>query len=770
MSAQKYIRWFDEIDKNDLASVGGKGANLGEMVSFGIPVPPGFVITSSAYFYFLEANNLKQKIKDILKRLDTNDPQSFQEASEKIKKLILHGRMPKDLGLEIMKAYLKLGYPQQILVAIRSSATAEDLPEASFAGQQASFLNIQGETNVVGKVQECWASLFEARAIFYREQQHLDHLKVGIAVPVQKMIQSKVSGVMFTIDPLTRQKNRILIEAIYGLGELIVQGAVTPDRYLLDKQSLEILEKEIASQSIQLIKVGRLNKQTKVSARYGSKQKLSDKQITEIAKLGKKIHQHYFFPQDIEWAVEENRIYILQTRPVTTLKEKVSVGDQQETKNQKATTKAEVILSGIPASPGIATGPVRLIASAREINKVKRGEILVTSMTTPDFVPAMKKVAAIITDSGGQTSHAAIVSRELGVPCVVGTGKATKILKNGQIVAVNGKTGEVYKGSFFSVSSGPLVLPAQTFPQKPQPTTQRSLKTATKIYVNLAEPELAAEVAQRNVEGVGLLRAEFMLAQIGTHPKKLIHDRKQKVFINSLVKGLRTFCEQFAPRPVVYRATDFKTNEYRNLNGGKAFEPEEANPLLGYRGAYRYLSDPAIFELELEAIKKVRQDFKNLYLMIPFVHMPWELAEIKKIIAGFGLLRSPTFKLWMMVEIPSNVILLEDFIKVGIDGVSIGSNDLTMLILGIDRDNSEVAPIFNEQDPAVMWALEKVIKTCHKYKITSSICGQAVSTYPDLVEKLVEWGITSISVNPDAIDQVREVVYETEKRWLKSLP
>ena len=313
-------------------------------------------------------------------------------------------------------------------------------------------------------------------------------------------------------------------------------------------------------------------------------------------------------------------------------------------------------------------------------------------------------------------------------------------------------------------------MPAQTFQEKPPPTTQRPLKTATKIYVNLAEPELATEIAQKNVEGVGLLRAEFMLAEIGVHPKKLIHDGKQKVFINHLVKGLRTFCEQFAPRPVVYRATDFKTNEYRNLNGGKAFEPEEANPMLGYRGAYRYLSDPAIFELELEAIKKVRQDFKNLYLMIPFVHMPWELAEIKKIIASCGLLRSPTFKLWMMVEIPSNVILLEDFIKVGIDGVSIGSNDLTMLILGIDRDNSEVAPIFNEQDPAVMWALEKVVKTCHKYKITSSICGQAVSTYPDLVEKLVEWGITSISVNPDAIDQVREVVYETEKRWLKSLP
>jgi pyruvate,water dikinase len=369
-------------------------------------------------------------------------------------------------------------------------------------------------------------------------------------------------------------------------------------------------------------------------------------------------------------------------------------------------------------------------------------------------------VVAIVTDRGGQTSHAAIVSRELGIPCVVGTQKATKVLKNRQFITVNGARGEVYKGGMGVMGS------MGKMKELGERKAISQIKTATKIYVNLAEPELAAEVAKKNVDGVGLLRAEFMIAELGVHPKRLIHDRRQKLFIGKLEEGMRTFCEQFFPRSVVYRATDFKTNEYRNLVGGKAFEPEEPNPLMGYRGAYRFVSDPEVFELELQSVKKVRQKYKNLHLMVPFVHQPWELAEVKKIIASVGLLRSPSFQLWMMVEIPSNVILLEDFIKTGVDGISIGSNDLTMLILGIDRDNSEVAKIFNEQDPAVLWALEKIIKICQKYKITSSICGQAPSIYKDLVEKLVEWGITSISVNPDAIDQVREIVYEAERKLI----
>jgi len=747
----KFILWFEEIDKDDIGLVGGKGANLGEMVSFGIPVPPGFVVISEAYFQFLAVNNLKPAIQKILLMVDKNDPYSFTIASEKIKKLILGGKIPKEIAVEIMANYLNLGAGlKNTLVAARSSATAEDLPTASFAGQQASFLNISGEANVVLKVRECWASLFEPRAIFYREEKGFDHFKVGIAVVIQKMVQSESSGVMFTIDPINQQKNRILIEAIYGLGELIVQGTVTPDHYLVDKHSLKILEKQISHQALYLTKSGSLNKEKTVSKNLRDRQKITDRQILELAKIGKKIHEHYFFPQDIEWAIEKGKIYIIQARPVTTLGKREENAKKAEEKVERQIRAA--ILLGIPASPGIVTGPVKIIFSPREINKIEKGDILVTKMTTPDFVPAMKKAAAIITDKGGQTSHAAIISRELGIPCVVGTETATKKLKNGEFVTVNGKNGEIYKGRLWQKES-----------KEPPPTPSGPVKTATKIYVNLAEPELAKEVAPKNVDGVGLLRAEFMIAQIGVHPKKLIKERRQNLFISKLEEGLSTFCKHFSPRPVVYRATDFKTNEYRNLAGGKAFEPEEPNPLMGFRGAYRYISDPEVFELELEAIKRVRKQFKNLWLMIPYVHLPWELLEVKKIVGSYGLLSSTSFRLWMMVEIPANVILLEDFIKIGIDGVSIGSNDLTMLILGIDRDNSEMAPIFNEQDPAVLWALEKIIKTCHKYKITSSICGQAPSVYPALVEKLVKWGISSISVNPDMIDRIRQEVYAAEK-------
>ena len=766
MAAQKNILWFSQISKEDLPEVGGKGANLGEMVSFKISVPPGFVVTAIAYFSFLETNGLRPKIKEILSHLDKDDPFSYTQASQKIKNIILKAKMPQDLALEIMKAYLDLGYPQEVFVAIRSSATAEDLPKASFAGQQVTFLNIKGEANVVKKVQECWASLFEARAIFYRKQQSFDDLKVGIAVPVQKMIQSDTSGVMFTINPVTGEKNQILIEGIYGLGELIVQGAVIPDMYIVNKNTLKITSKKIATQTVQLKKEGSFNKEIRVPKQSQGKQKLTNRQIVELAKIGKKIHQHYFFPQDIEWGIEKGKIFILQTRPVTTIKE---VQEKEEGFKEKEVVFKGILLNGIAASPGIATGPVRLIGSAREIGKVKKGEVLVTEMTTPDFVPAMRKVVAIVTDKGGQTSHAAIVSRELGLPCVVGTQQATKFLKNNQFITVDGSTGKIYKPVTEETQQVTRDALEKIEQVKVLPITYHvpPTKTATKVYVNLAEPDLAPEVAKKEVDGVGLLRAEFMMAEFGIHPKKLIHERKQKLFINYLTSKLSIFCEHFEPRPVIYRASDFKTNEYRHLIGGRAFEPQEANPMLGYRGAFRYLSDPGVFELELAAIKKVRQKFKNLSLMIPFVHQPWELMEVKKIVISTGLLRSPTFKLLMMVEIPSNVILLEDFLKIGLDGVSIGSNDLTMLLLGLDRDNNEVAPLFDERDPAVLWALEKIIKTCHQYHVPSSICGQAPSVYPDLVEKLVEWGVTSISVNPDAIEQTRRTIYEAEQHLIK---
>jgi len=752
MSAARYVVWFSEVGKEDIPLVGGKAANLGEMYGADFPVPNGFVITSRAYYFFIKENNLNKKIEHLLNTANFERPETLVGLSADIKKAIIEAEMSKDLITEIRDHYKKLGgLFSDALVAVRSSATAEDLPNASFAGQQETFLNVSGDSVLLHKVKQCWASLFDARAIFYRHENKFDHLKIGIAVPVQKMIQSDNSGVMFTVDPLTNDKSKIIIEAIYGLGEMIVQGQVTPDHYEVDKNSLSIEAKKMSEQSTALVKKGKLNKEVNIQASKRSKQKISDSQIKELASIGKKLEKHYFFPQDIEWAIEKNKVYIVQTRPVTTFSQKKTA------RGEKEEIKLEVILKGEAASPGIVSGNVVILKSAKEINKVISGDILVAPQTNPDFVPAMKKAVAIVTDEGGRTSHAAIVSRELGIPAVVGTENATKILKNRMVITVDGAKGVVYKGGAYRLAS--------TVNQ----VVEEHIKTATKVYVNLAEPELAKKVALENVDGVGLLRAEFMMAGIGIHPKKMIREGRKKEFIEKLSEQLTTFCETFNPRPVIYRATDFKTNEYRNLIGGREFEPEEPNPMLGYRGAFRYINDPEVFELELEAIKVVRnkKGLKNLWLMIPFVRTTQELTEVKKIISASELHRSPSFKLWMMVEIPANVILLDEFLDVGVDGVSIGTNDLTMLLLGTDRDNSEVAKEFDERNEAVLWALEKIIKTCHKHNVTVSICGQSVSTYSEILEKVVKWGITSVSVSPDVVNDVRKTIQKIEEEIIK---
>ena len=767
---EKLVVWFKEIDKNDIALVGGKGANLGEMLKNGIPVPNGFIVTSEAYYEFIAANSLKEKIHQVLDGLDVSDSKKLDSVSKKIRDLIINSPIPKDISDKIMKYYFSLGKIfKDPYVAIRSSATAEDLPGASFAGQQETFLDIKGEANVVYYVRRCWASLFTSRAIFYRAENKFDHFKVGIAVPVQKMIQSNTSGIMFTINPVTNQKDTIVIEGIFGLGELIVQGAVTPDHYEVDKKSLSILHKKIHRQDkIMTLKRGRAVIDY-LNEKNGMKQKLTDDQIVKIAHYGKKLEQHYYFPQDVEWAIEDNRIDIVQTRPITTTKSLIRLKANEKGDRHEITHTHLVILKGDPASPGVASGPVKIVRSAKEIDTVKPGDILVAPQTNPDYVPAMRKVAGIITETGGRTSHAAIVSRELGIPAIVGVNGATKKLKDGQVVTVHGSRGVVYKGGIYK-SAGVKSEQHEVSSLSSAKNNVAKLKTATKVYVNLANPEKAVEISKLNVEGVGLLRAEFMIAGIGTHPKKFIKDHKQHIFVDELTKKLSIFCEAFYPRPVIYRATDFRTNEYRNLIGGSEYEPEEANPMLGFRGCYRYISDPAVFQLELEAIKRVRnkRDLKNLWLMIPFIHTPQELMTVKKIVTAAGLSRSATFKLWMMAELPVNVIILDQFLDVGIDGVSIGSNDLTMLILGIDRDNSDVAQVFDERNPAVLWALEHVIKPCHKRNITVSICGQAPSDYPELVEKLVKWGITSISVNRDVVDQVRETIYNAENNILNT--
>lgn len=752
--AKKYVVWFKDVDKDDVAIVGGKGANLGEMTQAGFPVPPGFIVTVHAYNEFLDWAKLRDKINNLLSGIDVNNSKELEDTAKKVQDLMTRSVFPRDIALEIIRAYFTLGSGalKHPVVAVRSSATAEDLPGASFAGQQTTFLNVQGEANLIEKVKEAWASLFTARAIFYRATNHFDHFKVGIAIPVQKMVESEKSGIMFTIDPVTNDKGNVVIEAIFGLGEMIVQGAVTPDHYEVAKKSHTIIKKEVHTQEKMMRKKGLSNETVALDKKEGGRPKLTDEEILSLASIGQKLEHHYYFPQDSEWAIENGKIYIVQTRPVTT------VGNKKDSTTASLHTKNELLGKGDPASPGMRSGPVKMLASAREIGKIAPGDVLVAEQTNPDFVPAMRKAVAIVTERGGRTSHAAIVSRELGIPAVVGAKDIRKRLKDGDVITVNGSTGEVYKGAVVSPS-----------PSSHGSGAKEHLKTATKVYVNLAEPSRAEAISHMNADGVGLLRAEFMIADIGTHPKKLIAEHKEHLFIDTLAAQLETFCTSFAPRPVVYRTTDFKTNEYRHLKGGEAYEPEEPNPMLGFRGAARYTADTRVFDMELEAIKKVRNKMglKNLWLMVPFVRTPKELMDVKKLIAASDLTRSSTFKLWLMVEIPTNVIRIDDFLDVGIDGVSIGSNDLTMLMLGTDRDNSEVAYDFSERDPTMLWAFEHVIKACSKRGVTVSICGQAPSDYPDLVEKLVSWGITSISVNPDAVDHVRETIYEAEKKVVK---
>ena len=780
----KYVVTFKEVDRNSVAIVGGKGANLGEMTKAGLPVPPGFVTTSEAYFIFVRANKLDEFIKNATAGLNVQDNKKLNEVAEQIKKAIIDAPIPREISDDIVRAYSELcgttipTASQEIYVAVRSSATAEDLPEASFAGQQETYLNVKGPDEVVLAVRKCWASLFGARAIYYRQEQGYDHLKVGLAAVVQKMVQSERSGVMFSVDPVSQDSSKLVIEAAYGLGEVVVSGSVTPDRYVVRKSDFSILEKSIARQDWMLIKLDKSNEKVNIKEEFKEKQKLTDDEVVELARLGAKVEEHYGKPQDMEWAYSEGELFLVQSRPITTLKKKELKIEKKENGGGKAAAKgggnmgnkispdkATILVKGLSASPGIASGPVRFVPTPDKIDIMQKGEILVTDMTTPDFVPAMKRAAAIVTNAGGATCHAAIVSRELRVPCIVGTKKATSILKDGMIITVDATRGIVYEGD---VDFGEEEAMHDDEDHAQRPMVEYTPVTGTKVYVNLAEIELSEKVAKHPCDGVGLLRAEFMIANIGEHPRKLLKEGRGQEFTDKLAEGMRRICIAFYPRPVVYRATDFKTNEYRNLKGGEEFEPHEANPMMGYRGCARYVAEPDVFNLELAAIKKVREEYKleNLWLMIPFVRSITEFKAVKDLINEGGLYQSNSFKLWIMVEVPSTVFLIDKFCELGIDGVSIGSNDLTQLTLGIDRDNETLAAHFEERNPAVLTAIKHVVKRCRAHGVTVSLCGQAPSVYPEFAERLVEFGVTSMSVNPDAIERTRKIVASAEQKIL----
>lgn len=792
----QYIYRFEEVGKENIAEVGGKGANLGEMTKVGLPVPPGFVVSAAAYFYFLKSNKLDALIKKELTKLDPEDTKTLQAKSRLLKAAVLKANMPKDLADEIKKYYKELSEKALqkggAYVAVRSSATAEDLPEASFAGQQATYLNIHGSAEVVTAVKRCIASLFEARAIYYRIVNKFDHMKVALAAPVQLMVQSDSSGIMFTADPLTSDETVVVIDAGLGLGEAIVSGSITPDSFRVDKKTLQVTKKEIHDQAWQIKKVSGKDVHVNLTDKQKKAQKITDEQAVTLAKLGLKLEEHYGKPQDCEFAIENGRVYIVQTRPITTLgntqnaNSSASLGlaaatgtATEATTNSAASAadsvtpdKAEVILHGIGASIGASAGPVTIIHSPEEIDKIKPGDVLVTEMTTPDYVPAMRRAVAIVTDAGGKTSHAAIVSRELGIPCVVGSGTATSTLKNGLMVTVDGHEGTVYKGKV--AVGGAAGQPANNQASSAGSTAGSVAyhtevpSTGTKVYVNLGEPDMAAEIAKLPADGVGLMRAEFIITGIGEHPMAMIKEGRSQEYITKLADGIAAIAGAFSPRPVIYRATDFKSNEYSHLKGGESFEKEEANPMIGFRGASRYIRQPEEFALELAAIKEVREKrgLKNVWLMIPFVRTTDELIAIKELIRQAGLEQSNEFKLWIMAEVPSVAILAEEFCQLGIDGMSIGSNDLTQLVLGVDRDNGVLATDFDERDPAVLQAIEHIARVCRQHNVTCSICGQAASDYAEVVETLVRAGATSVSVSPDRVVDTRKLIASVEKRML----
>jgi pyruvate,water dikinase len=630
------------------------------------------------------------------------------------------------------------------LVAVRSSATAEDLPTASFAGQQASFLNVKGNKELLDAVKECFASLYEPRAIFYRAKQGFKH--ASIAVVVQKMVNSEKAGVMFTVNPATG-KDEIIIEACWGLGETLVSGRVTPDIYVVSKDG-KLIDKKIGLKELMRVRDLATDKteEIPVPREKKGKQILTEEEIAKLAHYGVILENHYGRPQDIEFAIERNRIYIVQTRAITT------IGKVEEIK-----VVGEPILKGLGVSPGIASGVVKIVMEMKDIDKVEKGDILVTTMTSPDLVPTMSKCAAIITDSGGQTCHAAIVSREMRIPCVVGTLAATKVLKDGQEVTVDAYRGLIYPGRI-EVETPEIVAPEEE---------EEEIKpTITQIKVNLAFPEGAEEVARR-VDGVGLLRIEHMILKSGKHPVKLIREGRKEEYINILLDGIRPIAKAFYPKPVWVRTLDARTDELRHLEGGEE-EPKEDNPMLGWHGIRRSLDEPELLKAEFEAIKILHEEgLDNVHVMLPFIISVDEFRKAKEIALEVRLPRS--CKLGIMVEVPSCALTIEDFCKEGIAFASIGSNDLTMLTLGVDRNNAKLSKLYSEMHPAVLRLIKETIKTCNKYDVESSICGEAPSNIPEMVEFLVECGIASISVNIDAIKRVREIVARTEKKLLEDL-
>ena len=746
-----YVKKFEELSKSDIGIAGGKGANLGELTQAGIPVPPGFVVTAQAYKYFMDEAGINDQVMSILDAIDINDTKALQEAAEEIKRIIIESPIPEDLVLFIREYYNELCQrvgEDDTDVAIRSSATAEDLPEASFAGQQDTFLHVSGDDEVIEYIRKCWASLFEARAIFYREENDFEHSKVYIAVVVQKMANADKAGVMFTVNPSTGEEIA-LIEGSWGLGESVVSGDVTPDNYQVDKKDNEIINVTISDKKVMYTNDEKgTSVKVEVPEEKRKERVLSDAELVELTEMGKRVQAHYGEPMDTEWAFEKDMLFLLQARPITTL------GNASEDAGDASSDLGDVLVRGLGASPGMASGTVKIILDIDELDKIKDGDIMVTTMTTPDMVPAMRRASGIVTDEGGVTCHASIISRELGIPCVVGTGDATAKLEENTGVTLDGKKGLVFDG--ISETKEEATVVAGTVEAAP-------IITVTEVKANVSMPEAAEKAAATGADGVGLLRTEHLMLTSGIHPGKFIADGNEDELIDTIADNVQIVADAFYPKPVWYRTLDAPTDEFITLEGGEN-EPREHNPMLGWRGIRRELDQPEILKCEFRAIKKLHEKgYTNIGIMIPLSQSPEELKQAKALCSEVGFEPHKDVDFGMMVEIPAAAIMIDEYIKVGIDFVSLGTNDLTQYTLAVDRNNEFVAKHYTEEHPAVMKLIERTIRKCAEAGVTCSICGQAGSV-PHIVEKLVGYGITSVSSNTDAIADVRKTVARAEQK------
>ncbi|MDV0441890.1 phosphoenolpyruvate synthase [Methanorbis furvi] len=747
------ILWLNEIRKDDIPSVGGKGASLGEMTSIGLPVPQGFVVTAQAFRKFLQLTKLEDSIFDILEKLNVDDNDALNSTADMVKEMVSSVKMPEQIKKEITASYKKMG--SKTVVAVRSSATAEDLPDASFAGQQETYLNILGEEDLLQAVQDCWASLYGARAIYYRAKQGFDDRTVNIAVVVQQLVFSEKAGVMFSSHPISGAAN-VIMEGSWGLGEAVVSGTVSPDNYVYDRKNKRITTKTIANKSVEIIPDG--NKGTKtvtVPANRQDAQVLSDKEVAKLAEFAVISEEHYKIPQDMEWGIVGDTIYILQSRPITTIQKNGTAKNGDSCGD--VVSDAEVILQGYGASPGIASGPVVIVTDARDTSRVKEGDVMVSSMTNPDMVPAMRKVVGIITDEGGMTCHAAIVSRELGTPAVVGTKKATTLLKEGQIVTIDGEKGLIYDGKLEAAVSAAGAAATTAVAAAP-------IITATSVKVNVSMPEAAARAAATGADGVGLLRIEHLIIGMNKTPGWYIKNNKEEEFISELYNGIKTVLDAFRGKPVWVRTIDSPTDEFRNMAGGEN-EPDEHNPMLGFRGIRRDLRQIDQLRIQAACFKRLWDaGYDNLGIMFPLVQHPREFIAAKEAFRSWGI-DVDNRVLGIMVEVPASAIIIDEFIKAGINFCSFGTNDLVQYTLAVDRNNGLIGDMYEPEHPAVMRLIASCIEQCREAGVECSICGQAGSD-PKFVKWLVNQGIASVSSNIDAIQKIRETVAKTERQIL----